>query len=325
MNRVLLVSGSVLERFCCLALLALAAIFVAKGCSGRDLGPESIVLEVGSTRVALSEVLQEVKSMTGTGLPGHFQEPVSPSLMIEGLIARVAVAEYARAKGITVSDLEFSRHLNFLMSGYDDDSFREALLRGNISRDRWMNQIRNRLLVDKVIALVSSGASRPSVKEMTEYFERHREDFTEPDRVMFRQIVSPDRELAEELRERISSGEDMARLAEAYSTGPEASEGGLVGWIPLDRIDEPFTGILVETPVGAVSSVFESPYGFHLVEVVEIRPAGVRSFPDAKEEVKSLLFERNRREFLGEWMAGLISGSKVKVHRDLERVLESVI
>ena len=92
-----------------------------------------------------------------------------------------------------------------------------------------------------------------------------------------------------ELRERVTVGlpkevkkgrkkvivqevEDFAAVATAYSEDPAvAQNNGALGWIPAFRYVYPFEEAVYNTPVGEVSYVFRSPFGFHIAKVEEER------------------------------------------------------
>lgn len=73
------------------------------------------------------------------------------------------------------------------------------------------------------------------------------------------------RALAEELRERILAGEEMAELARQHSTDKTAKRGGYLGsaargsWVPA------FEDAVWSLRVGELAEVVETEYGFHVI------------------------------------------------------------
>ena len=67
--------------------------------------------------------------------------------------------------------------------------------------------------------------------------------------------------------------EDFSNVAREVSTDPSVQEtGGELGWITPFRYVYSLEEVVYSTPVGEVSKVFRSPYGFHIVLVKEERP-----------------------------------------------------
>jgi len=74
------------------------------------------------------------------------------------------------------------------------------------------------------------------------------------------------------IRLRIKSGEDFAFLAKTYSEDPgSASEGGDYGFIDRTRMVKEFTAWAFKLKAGEMSPVFETEYGYHIVQVIERR------------------------------------------------------
>ncbi|MBQ0136544.1 MAG: peptidylprolyl isomerase [Bacteroidales bacterium] len=74
-------------------------------------------------------------------------------------------------------------------------------------------------------------------------------------------------------RNRVKAGADFAQVAVEMSTIPSAKEDkGELGWIIPFRYVYAFENAAYNTPVGEVSEVFRTPYGFHIAKVEEERP-----------------------------------------------------
>lgn len=73
-------------------------------------------------------------------------------------------------------------------------------------------------------------------------------------------------------RERVLKGEDFAQVAMEVSTIPGVKEDkGELGWITPFRYVYAFEDAVYSTPVGQLTPVFRSPYGFHFAIVEEER------------------------------------------------------
>ena len=94
-------------------------------------------------------------------------------------------------------------------------------------------------------------------------------------------------ELRERLDNKAAKFEDLARL---YSNDGSASKGGDLGWIyPGDTVPEFERAMNVLSP-GDVSQPVESPFGFHLIEVLE------RKTEEVSRERQRLMARQSLRE-----------------------------
>lgn len=127
------------------------------------------------------------------------------------------------------------------------------------------------------------------------------------------ETVDQTRERLEELRTRIEDGESFSELAEEYSDdSATAAQGGDLGELEAGDLHEDFDAAAFSLGEGELSEVVSTPFGFHLIEVRDIRGGEVRPFEDvretlarelAEERVGSVLFERSSTldELIFDW------------------------
>ena len=75
----------------------------------------------------------------------------------------------------------------------------------------------------------------------------------------------------EDAAERIAAGEDFGELAKLMSDGPTAPVGGDLGWSDPGSFVPEFEQVMDKLEIGEVSEPFQSPFGWHIVEVLERR------------------------------------------------------
>ena len=72
-----------------------------------------------------------------------------------------------------------------------------------------------------------------------------------------------------DLRRRILDGEKFTTLAVLYSEGPSAPQGGDLGFFGRAEMDPAFSKAAFSLKEGGVSSIVESAFGYHLIQLVE--------------------------------------------------------
>ncbi|HOX26567.1 MAG TPA: peptidylprolyl isomerase [Candidatus Krumholzibacteria bacterium] len=78
------------------------------------------------------------------------------------------------------------------------------------------------------------------------------------------------RALVLEIRDEIASGaKTFVEAAAIYSEDGSASNGGDLGFIDRNRMVAPFSEAAFSLPVGQLSEPVQTPFGFHLIEVLE--------------------------------------------------------
>jgi peptidyl-prolyl cis-trans isomerase SurA len=116
-----------------------------------------------------------------------------------------------------------------------------------------------------------------------------------------------------DLRDRVvTGGADFAALARQYSEDGSAAQGGDMGWVyEHDTVPE-FERAMDALQPGEVSQPVQSPFGWHLIQVLERRTADVS--PERKRlQVRQMLRARKADESYQEWLRQLRDQTYVEV------------
>jgi len=298
------------------------AAFFFLGCGLVEQEENSVVIVVGSRQITADELKKDMECLSaGMNVLEKNQDQYRNQLA-EQLICHYLIMEYGREKGIAIPASELQSALNDIRREYGEDAFREALLREYVDFDQWKEQFGEQLLVDRILEKVSENIVPPTYREIEQYFENNPDEFRFPRMVRFRQIFARTKGEAESLLKRIQNGEDMRELAREYSIGPEADNGGEVGWIARDHLEESMGKVLFSMPQGKLSPVVETPYGYHIFRVLSIRPDTVKELPDVIEQIETRLLHQKREIFLKKWIENLGTHFEVRINQELLNKLE---
>ncbi|MDE6534477.1 MAG: peptidylprolyl isomerase [Muribaculaceae bacterium] len=87
-------------------------------------------------------------------------------------------------------------------------------------------------------------------------------------------VALTDRARIDSIRNAVVNGADFIELAGKLTVDPSFKRnGGHYGWVRTGVYPTAFEDAAWETPVGQVSEVITTPYGYHLVQVLDHRPA----------------------------------------------------
>jgi peptidyl-prolyl cis-trans isomerase C len=76
---------------------------------------------------------------------------------------------------------------------------------------------------------------------------------------------------AQEVQEKLSSGQAFAEMARKYSQCPSAKSGGDLGWFGKGRMVPEFEKAAFEGEKGKVLGPVKTQFGYHLIKVLERR------------------------------------------------------
>lgn len=122
--------------------------------------------------------------------------------------------------------------------------------------------------------------------------------------VKITEVVSEDeaRAKAEGLWVRLEAGEDFAILAKDHSDDPvSGSSGGDLGWVSPGEMVPEFEEVMTHAPLGALSKVFLSRFGWHLLQVQEIREQDI-SDKVLSAQARQTLYQRKYEVELQNWL-----------------------
>jgi peptidyl-prolyl cis-trans isomerase SurA len=107
-----------------------------------------------------------------------------------------------------------------------------------------------------------------------------------------------------QLRSRIVAGADFAEIARSNSDDASAARGGELDWVyPGDTVPE-FERAYEELKIGEVSQPVRTPFGYHLIQVLERRSSEVS--PERRRlQAREVLRERKADEAYQEWLRQL--------------------
>ena len=185
-----------------------------------------------------------------------------------------------------------------------------------------------------------SSSAQITDKEIEEYYQANRDSrFHKPKEVKARQIlirVAPGADAkqksdaqtrANRILTEARAGKDFAQLAKQESEDSTAAKGGELGWLTREQLPSPLNKDAFSLAKGEISNVIESPTGFHIVKVEDIRDEKTQSLKEATAEITrtlkrekgkleaARLADRDREKALaGNDFAKLAQGSGVAVN-----------
>ena len=110
------------------------------------------------------------------------------------------------------------------------------------------------------------------------------------DEVRIRHILVEDEATAKKVIADLKNGGDFAAIAFEYSTDTDTRlEGGELGFVAPNLLDEPFPTEIANTQVGAYSQPFKTDRGWHILQVDERRKPAPKTLEQMRPEIVSFL------------------------------------
>jgi len=158
-----------------------------------------------------------------------------------------------------------------------------------------------KLSVQYLLLAVDELAKTVEVDEekLQAYFDQHAYEFRVPEQRKLRHILidlpqgvgadvaATALEKVQAVRDRLAGGEDFATVAKELSDDPgSAQNGGDLGFVERGAMVEPFEEAAFALELGVVSEPVLTQFGYHLIEVTDIKAGGDTQLEDVRGEVE---------------------------------------
>ncbi len=267
--------------------------------------------------------------------PGDFEQALRRSLVMDKL--RSALTEW-----LTVSDAEIqaeyrnrNEKVKLQVVTLSADAFRgqvsttDAELAAQFDASKESYRIGEKRKIKFLV--IDEQAMRDRVNVSAQDVERHYNDsieqYSTPEQVRASHIllktegkdVAAVRTQAEEILAKVKGGADFAEMAKKFSEDESnAKAGGDLGFFGRGRMVGEFENAVFAMQPGQVSDLVKTTYGFHIIKLVEKKPASVRSLDEARQQiVDQLKWERAQTQAAD--LAATLDGD-IDDPSDLDRV-----
>lgn len=250
---------------------------------------------------------------------------------LEQLIDDILVYEQAEEMDLTIAPEKVDDHIKKIReaNGWTEDELAEELQKlGFASIADYRRHTEREMLKSQVIGI--KVVSRVKIDEAdveVEYKRQLGSGAIEERRASHILIRLPEaagaeeeaaaRETLLEVKRQIERGETtFGDAARRVSQDGTRNAGGDLGWFVRGDYDPSFEEVAFATATGTISEPFRTPFGLHLVTVVEVRDKQMSNPEDAETVKRQILFrlrEKQIERLYKQWVKGLRGDAYVEV------------
>ena len=290
----------------------------------------AVVARVNTLTITSDELEQAVRSaevQAGQALPPQFRDQVYRSLL-DRLVSFHLLLQESETLSLSTDDAAVEARIEVIRSGFpSDEAFEAQLSSWDTTLDTLREETRRDLLVERVLESQVMQGVEVNVETAREYYEQHLTQFTEGGGVRARHIligISPDasdqekveaRDRAGRLRRDAADGADFAELARTHSEDPgSAPNGGDLGLVVPGQTVPDFEAALFALEPGALSEVIETPFGMHVIQMVEREPERTAPFIATSDQIREFLMQQERQARTAAFIEALKAKSTIEIH-----------
>lgn len=173
-----------------------------------------------------------------------------------------------------------------------------------------LERVRRQLLAQKY--LQKSVQPKLSDANVKSFFDKNKTRYSQDEVHAFHVLLKSEAE-AKEVYTKAKGGEDFEVLAKKYSKDPSAAQNmGDLGFFTRSRMVPQFAEKAFSMKAGEISEPVQTPFGFHVIKVVEKKEGKPVKFDEVKDQVREDL----KNESTNELIASLKKSNKVTVFED---------
>ncbi len=306
-------------RATALALVAALALtaFGAVGCA-NDKG---VAARVDGAAIKLADIDSQLVTMkkqsptTFQGTEGAAREQDYRARILESLIQIQLIKAAAAKAGITVTDAQVDTQIKTLETQYGGKTgLDSAMKQAGVTTAQLKDNLRSRMLVDALSKKVAP-VSTPTDKQIADFYAKNKSMFAQQEQVHARHILftTADKATAEKVLAQVKGGGDFAALAKQYSKDPgSASKGGDLGWAAPTTYVQTFADAVKAMAKDEVRLV-ESTFGWHIIQLLDRKPAAEKTLVEVKDQVKQLLQQQEQSKVFQTYLDKLKKAAKIEV------------
>ncbi len=291
---------------------------------------EAVVAKVNNEIITLSEVRKAEQDLLKTLSSLYSGEQLNKKIeelhkkIIEKMIEELLLSQKAKEQNITVADQEIQESVDKLKEENNiltDEQLREALKQEGLTLEDLKNQIRNRIMQQKLIFYNLQGKISITEQELQKYYKVHIKNFTEPEKLRVSHILISFQEhskeealkIAQEVLNKLKNGDDFSELASKYSDSPTKDKGADLGFLTKEEMNPSFSKVAFAMQIGQFSDIIETEEGYHIFKITDKVESKVQSYENVKNQIYQIIFSERAEKFQQEFIENLKKESYIEI------------
>lgn len=247
-------------------------------------------------------------------LQGRYAEK---DALLEDLIDQALVLQEASKNDVNLSHEDLEGQILLARADIPIKEFELELQDRGITYAQWEEHVRRQALCDEVVRRQIRSQLEIKRQELRDYYWEHVTQFRRLQSIRLKQIFCSNRSQAEKAQNELELGEPFEEVAKKYSKGPEATQGGDLGWVNRKSLPTKIAKAAFSLKKGKISPIVASAYGYHILRVEGKRDEGSMSLDEAVPEIREALLKEREQPLYRDWLFELRSHAEIK-HLDFK-------
>jgi peptidyl-prolyl cis-trans isomerase SurA len=282
---------------------------------------DKIVAIVNDDIVTLGDVQRSVqveKQGMFTSADEYFRD-MTLKEKLDNFIEGTLIQQQAKKLKIDVSDKEAEAVVDSIRKQnlITETEFKERLQKEGISFKAFSEGIRNNLLRAKVLARAISTTVLVTEANLKAYYDANPDQFRSEEFRLQQIFISSRREdaatRAQAAFKLLQQDQPFESVAKEYSDDPSGARGGDIGFVKKEELIPQLLQAISLLVPGTSSHPIVTPYGFHIIKLLEQRKSEAMPFDSVKEAIKAKLTQQETQKRYRDYIDKLRTSSYIEV------------
>lgn len=204
--------------------------------------------------------------------------------VLEIMVSDSILLQEANSRGVKITEGQLNQAMKNIASENNLSlaGFRQALIDNGFSYEGYRKSLRKDLVINTLQRQYAARSSTVTQTEVDDFMRRTGSGGVEYEYKLAHILIalpdaaSPEQvntalEIANSIKKRLSQGEQFAQLANEFSSGSNALQGGELGWRKKAEVPSLFSSAILEMEPGELAGPIRSASGFHIVSMSDRR------------------------------------------------------
>lgn len=238
---------------------------------------------------------------------------------IDVFIESLLLKQQAKKLKIEVSDKEVEDIIGNIKKQYliTEVELKEQLKKDNVSYKDFYEGLRMNVIRGRVLTRVISPDVLVTEEILKEYYKQHADEYKEEELKLQQIMVSNKREDAQNRALKaynlLIEGKPFETVAKEFSDDPSSVHGGDIGYVKKEELIPELRQQLNLVLPGMHTHVIKTPYGFHILKLVEVKKGDTTTFEALKEKIHERIVQEESEKRYKEYINKLRKSSYIEV------------
>jgi len=325
-----------LNNACRFALVFLLLCIASTAMAADAKNEDGVVAKVNGQPISsrdfdsAMEVAKQQFAGAGLGSPegGKDQQQKIENLTLDRLIDFELLYQASQQEKITVDDNAIKEKMAAFKKQFPSDTeFKDFMTTNHLTEDIMQTQLRRKIAIEglqKKLYDRFNAEAKVTDDEMRKFYDANKESIKQPEKVRASHIlvaVATDADDATKkaamekikgIQKKLKDGGDFAQLAKESSDCPSKANGGDLDFFVRQQMVKPFADVAFTSPVGQVSDIVTTEFGYHLIKVTDKQPEKMLTFDEVKEKISTYLSQQKIDNQFETYLKGLRDQADIK-------------